>query len=42
MFCADLARALGGHLEADSVVSVGSRFRLVLPDPVDGDLEDSD
>jgi signal transduction histidine kinase len=38
MFCADLARAQGGYLEAESVVSVGSTFRLVLPDPVEGEL----
>jgi signal transduction histidine kinase len=38
MFCADLARALGGTLEAQSTVAKGSTFRLVLPDPVEGEL----
>lgn len=38
MFSADLARSLGGSLEASSVVGVGSTFRLLLPDVTDGEL----
>jgi len=38
MFSADLARALGGKLEAESVVGQGSTFRLILPDELDGEL----
>lgn len=38
MFSCDLARNLGGRLEADSRVGKGSTFRLVLPDELDGEL----
>jgi signal transduction histidine kinase len=38
MFSADLAKALGGHLEVESEVGQGSTFRLVLPDQIDGEL----
>lgn len=38
MFCADLARNLGGRLEVESTVEHGSTFRLMLPDSIDGEL----
>lgn len=38
MFSSDLARTLGGRLEAESTLGQGSRFRLVLPDELDGEL----
>jgi signal transduction histidine kinase len=38
MFSSDLARTLGGRLEAWSEVGKGSSFHLILPDHLDGDL----
>jgi signal transduction histidine kinase len=38
MFSSDLAKTLGGRLEAESVLGKGSTFRIVLPDEVDGEL----
>jgi signal transduction histidine kinase len=38
MFCADLAKSVGGRLEADSTPGLGSTFRLMVPEVVDGDL----
>ena len=38
MFSSDLARNLGGHLEAESTLGAGSVFRLVIPDEIDGEL----
>lgn len=38
MFSADLAKTLGGRLEAESTPGKGSTFRLMLPDEIDGEL----
>lgn len=38
MFSSDLVRSLEGQLEAESQLGVGSTFRIVLPDELDGEL----
>jgi signal transduction histidine kinase len=38
VFCADLARRLGGRIEAESVVGGGSVFTLFIPDVFECDL----
>jgi len=40
MFCADLAKRIEARLEAVSELGVGSRISMVLPDVLDGELEE--
>ncbi len=40
MFCADLAKRIDARLEAASELGVGSSIAMVLPDVLDGELEE--